>query len=55
MQYIWGLFLFPLLIILCISFVVGCVGFFVDVIKWSKRPERFDDISKDIGGINKDE
>ena len=49
MQYIWGLFLFPILIIFAISFIIGCIGFFIDIIKWSKRPERFEDISKDIG------
>ena len=49
MQYIWGLFLFPLLIVLAISFLVGCLGFFMDIAKWSKKPERFEDISKDIG------
>lgn len=48
MEYVWSLFLFPLLIILVVSFVVGVVVFIVDVIRWSKRPEKFEDISKDI-------
>lgn len=55
MKYIWSLFLFPLLIILALSFLVGIVVFVIDVFRWSKRPEKFEDISKIIGKDNKNE
>lgn len=55
MKYIWSLFLFPLLIILALSFLVGIVVFVIDVFRWSKRPEKFEDISKTIGKDNKNE
>ncbi len=41
-------FVYIMLIILGFSALVGAIGFIIDIIKWSKRPEKFENFENDL-------
>lgn len=51
MSFICSLFLLVILIIFVFSFVLAAVMFVIDILKFSKRPERFETIDKDLNKI----
>lgn len=52
MAYVYTFFLLPMLVIFAFSAIVGAIMFCVDIIKWSKRPEKFTTVSDDLNTIN---
>lgn len=48
MEYIYTFFLLPMLVIFLFSAIVGAVMFCVDIVKWSKRPEKFTTVAEDL-------
>lgn len=41
-------FIYIMFVILGFSAVVGAIGFIIDIVKWSKRPEKFENFEKDL-------
>jgi hypothetical protein len=41
-------FIYIMFVILGFSAVVGTIGFIIDIVKWSKRPEKFENFEKDL-------
>lgn len=41
-------FIYIMFVILGFSAVVGAIGFIIDIVKWSKRPEKFENFENDL-------
>ena len=41
-------FIYIMFVILGFSAVIGAIGFIIDIVKWSKRPEKFENFEKDL-------
>lgn len=41
-------FIYIMFVILGFSALVGAIGFIIDIVKWSKRPEKFENFEKDL-------
>lgn len=48
MAWITTFLLLPLSITFIVSAIIGAVMFVLDIWKWSRRPEKFEDIQKDL-------
>lgn len=41
-------FIYIMFVILGFSVLVGAIGFIIDIVKWSKRPEKFENFENDL-------
>lgn len=41
-------FIYIMFVILGFSALIGAIGFIIDIVKWSKRPEKFENFEKDL-------